>query len=124
MDVTRNIGTRRYFHGIDLFRAVLLLGGPFVHSANIDPAFNGPVSFGSGLFRMAAFFAISGFLGAQTCGKPHWLENRMIQVGIPALTGLLIINPMLAMAGGSGGEGLGVYWFLVTCSPEIMPSVS
>ena len=113
MDVTRNFVARRHFHGIDLCRAILLLGGPIVHSANIDPAFNGPISFGSGLFRMAAFFAISGFLGAQTCGKPRWLENRMIQVGIPALTGLLIINPLLTVAGGIGGDGLGVYWFLV-----------
>lgn len=103
--------TRR-LPGLDLFRGLLLIGGPLVHSTFIaPPAVAHAVIEGSGLFRMAAFFAISGFLGGTTY-RPGWLRLRLVQVGVPALFGILILNRYQAYVGGKLLV-VEIYWFLL-----------
>jgi len=106
------VADTRRLPGLDLFRGLLLIGGPLVHSTFIaPPAVAHAVIEGSGLFRMAAFFAISGFLGGTTY-RPGWLRLRLVQVGVPALFGILILNRYQAYVGGKLLV-VEIYWFLL-----------
>lgn len=77
-------------YGLDLARALLLLGGPVVHS--VLPHQNTPtllvICEGSRLFRMSAFFAIAGFLVAvlPSVKNRHWLKQRVRQLLVPLLS--------------------------------------
>ena len=100
---------RRYYPGLDLARGLLMLGGPLVHSSYMH-ADLAAIPLLSSLFRMPAFFAISGYLGAVTIGD-GWLRRRMIQIGVPLLFGLLVLAPIQGALTGEA-QGLSVFWFL------------
>ena len=100
---------RPYYPGLDLARGLLMLGGPLVHSSYMHPELVG-VGVVSSLFRMPAFFAISGFLGAMTDGE-GWLRRRYVQIGVPLLFGLLVLAPIQGALTGEA-QGLSVFWFL------------
>ena len=81
--------------GLDAWRAVLLLGGPLVHSIAYghSTASLEMIGTGSYLFRMAAFFAIAGFTGAMTMAEKRsgWLANRARQLVVPLCSMMLVV---------------------------------
>jgi len=84
--------------GLDALRAILLSYGILVHTANlkIEPIFFF-IEESSGLFRMDAFFFLSGLLTALTIGRlppGQWLRGRARALGVPLLFGLLLLNPL------------------------------
>ena len=86
-----------HYHHLDALRAVFMLGGVFVHASTLgdDPFFHG-IAYASGLFRMADFFLISGFLSAMLVGKygpSRTVHRRLASVGIPFLCTLVLFNP-------------------------------
>jgi glucan biosynthesis protein C len=95
---------KEHFEGLDVARAILLLGGPIVHAAvmmnpgTLDPSkfdlFYGSINYVSGLFRMQTFFVISGFLAAMYVHRENWLLGRVRSIGIPFLAGWVILVPL------------------------------
>lgn len=86
--------------GLDVWRALLMLGGLFVHASIwLEPvALFRIVETVSGGFRMGAFFAISGFLSAMVLTRRdprEWLRMRIIQLGIPAIVGVGMLSPLI-----------------------------
>lgn len=113
--------------GLDTWRAILLLGGPLVHSIDYGWVAASPVrpldtiAQGSHLFRVAAFFAIAGYLAALNQAKPDWLASRMRQLVIPIISGSLLtlfIVYELWMCGLVGSMNWGALpgplWFLIS----------
>ncbi|MEX5707670.1 glucans biosynthesis protein MdoC [Parafrankia sp. FMc6] len=85
------------YHHLDALRGVIMLIGVFVHVATLgdDPVFDG-IARASGLFRMEAFFVISGFLSAMLTAKygPGLaLRRRLAAVGVPLAATLVLFNP-------------------------------
>jgi glucan biosynthesis protein C len=82
-------------YGLDGARALLLIGGPLVHSglgAKLPISLNLIID-ASHLFRMAAFFTISGFLIAlnPAASQVTWLKTRARQLLVPlASVGVLL----------------------------------
>jgi peptidoglycan/LPS O-acetylase OafA/YrhL len=97
--------------GLDAWRSLLMLGGLFVHaSAWLEPT---PMFFAvtlvSQAFRMGIFFALSGLLAAKALQRTAtgiWLSRRLRQLGIPAMTGVLVLSPL-------------VWWLAVSRPPEL-----
>lgn len=93
-------------HGIDAWRAVLLMLGPVVHSAELTAGAMGGgvrwaelVGYGSHVFRMEAFFAVAGFLAGvgQVRGDPGaWLRRRLVQLSVPLAATWLLVLPLAA----------------------------
>ncbi|WP_261556517.1 glucans biosynthesis protein MdoC [Frankia tisae] len=86
-----------HYHHLDALRGIFMLGGVFVHASTLgdDPIFNG-IAYASGLFRMADFFLISGFLSAMLVGKygpARTVRRRLASVGIPFVCTLVLFNP-------------------------------
>ncbi|KJE21403.1 putative acyltransferase [Frankia torreyi] len=86
-----------HYHYLDALRGIFMLGGVFVHASTLgdDPIFNG-IAYASGLFRMADFFLISGFLSAMLVGKygpARTVRRRLASVGIPFVSTLVLLNP-------------------------------
>ncbi|WP_018638059.1 glucans biosynthesis protein MdoC [Parafrankia elaeagni] len=84
-------------HSLDALRGILMLVGVFVHVATlgVDPVFDG-IARASSLFRMEAFFVISGFLSAMLVAKHgavRTMRRRFAAVGIPLLATLVLVNP-------------------------------
>ncbi|ODP36212.1 acyltransferase family protein [Sphingomonas turrisvirgatae] len=86
--------------GLDSWRAALLAGGLFFHGTMLQP--NHPlfhvIEAISTSFRMAAFFAIAGFLAARSLSRQHasdWLTGRSLRIGVPALFGIAVISPAI-----------------------------
>ena len=84
--------------GMDIWRGLLLTLGVFIHCAALAerPALD-MIEEVSHLFRMAAFFAISGFFAALTVRKAPsaaWLRQRAIMLAVPMVVGLFTINPL------------------------------
>ena len=93
--------------GLDLWRAVLMSAGVFVHGSLWLPPTPLFVAVGdaSQAFRMGAFYAISGVLSALALAKRdplQWLRQRLLQLGIPAFFALTIFSPLI--------------WYVVTSS--------
>jgi glucan biosynthesis protein C len=91
---TRPTGSR--IVGLDAMRAILLSYGIFVHASNLkgEPLFVA-IEHSSGLFRMAAFFFLSGLLAAITMDRAtprRWLAARAVALGVPLLFGLDVLN--------------------------------
>lgn len=92
------------FEGLDVTRAVLLMGGPIVHAAvmmnpgMVNPlrwdSFYGGIMYISGLFRMQTFFVISGFLASIYISRENWLMGRLRSIGIPLIAGWVILVPL------------------------------
>jgi glucan biosynthesis protein C len=87
--------------GLDAWRAALMLGGLLLHGSVGQPPlllFN-LITLVSHSFRMGCFFAISGFLGGLAMRRRSrrvWLVRRLVQIGLPALFGLVVICPLIA----------------------------
>ncbi|WP_174297230.1 acyltransferase family protein [Sphingomonas bacterium] len=108
--------------GLDAVRALLLIGGPLVHS--IIPGHTtivlDTIQHGSLGFRMATFFAIAGFLAASRQSRERWLKDRMRQLLLPLYSlgfimillsyGLKAIEPQLD----TGFIFPGHLWFLIS----------
>ena len=86
--------------GLDLWRALLMLGGLFVHASMClpsQPLFS-VVGDTSTAFRMGCFFAVSGLLSAivlQRRDPAAWLSKRLGTLGVPAVFGILTISPLV-----------------------------
>lgn len=86
--------------GLDLWRALLMMAGIFVHGSlwlPHHPLFT-LVGDASQAFRMGCFFAISGLLSAKALERrdpARWLRRRCIQLGIPALCALGTLSPLI-----------------------------
>lgn len=86
--------------GLDLWRAILMSAGIFVHGSLWLPprALFVIVGDASQAFRMGAFYAISGILSALVLGQrdpPEWLRQRLLQLGIPAFCALVLSSPLI-----------------------------
>ena len=86
--------------GLDLWRALLMLGGLFVHASMClpsQPLFS-VVGDTSSAFRMGCFFAVSGLLSAIVLERREpsaWLSKRLGTLGVPAVFGILTISPLV-----------------------------
>lgn len=116
--------TREY--ALDATRAVLLMMGLVLHTANIyavnanwlvqdaqvNPFFNWLTAF-IHLFRMPAFFWLSGYfcaLAITKAGYGRTMANRALRLGVPlAFTWLLINSVQVSVLGGP--EGGKASWF-------------
>lgn len=83
---------------MDIWRGALLSAGIIVHCAALCDivAFN-MIEDTSHLFRMEAFFAISGFFAALTIGKSApgpWIKRRLIMLLVPLIFGLVVAVPL------------------------------
>ena len=96
--------------GLDAWRAGLLLGGPVVHAAGFAKRLypeHMPVwtliEWMSHLFRMQAFFFISGLVSSFAAGqRSHWFRLRLVQLGLPLVTvWITLLIPIEAFAGRS-----------------------
>jgi peptidoglycan/LPS O-acetylase OafA/YrhL len=101
--------TGERIEGIDLWRALLVLTGLFVHASFQLPrvALFEVVEGASQAFRMGAFFAISGLLAAGVLQRRRpleWLAGRAMQLGVPAIVGLATLSPLI--------------WLLVASAPR------
>lgn len=89
---------QRFFQ-LDALRAALMFWGILVHSSTLDPDNKVFRSFAevSGLVRMEAFFVISGFLAymlLKKYGAMVTVKKRLIAIGVPFVTALVILNPV------------------------------
>lgn len=96
---TPSLGAGRV-DGLDLWRALLMLGGLFVHASMClpsQPLFS-VVGDASSAFRMGCFFAVSGLLSAIVLERREpsaWLSKRLGTLGVPAVFGILTISPLV-----------------------------
>ncbi|MCX8999966.1 acyltransferase family protein [Rhizobiaceae bacterium BDR2-2] len=102
-------GEQRREHGWDMLRALLmLLGIPYHASMTYNtavlwdihsPEQSAVLTFLGGVlvtFRMPAFFIVSGYFAAMMLARRPagpWLKGRYIRLGVPFLTGLLLLAP-------------------------------
>ncbi|RZK38923.1 MAG: hypothetical protein EOO61_07610 [Hymenobacter sp.] len=112
-------------NGIDMWRTVLLLLGIAFHAASLDRGWFEIIGIATHKFRMEAFFAISGLLGAMSMarqGPSLWLSNRLTSLGIPFIFVLFFVNQFSALfwvADPSNGSNkvailpIGHLWFVV-----------
>ena len=106
----------RYFHGLDELRAALMLIGVFWHAAAVLSPFAAFVYaspyhqsmalyasiYPEHLFRMEAFFMVSGFLAQMTLtrkDKQVFWRARLRRVLVPLLLGCLGVNFVLQVFG-------------------------
>ena len=89
--------------GLDVARAWMMLLGIIVHGTAFSlfhikaHYWLATVGLVSGLFRMEAFFAISGLLAAKVIAKTskrEWLSKRATSLLVPFLFGVLVVNPI------------------------------
>lgn len=97
-------------HHWDSLRAFLMLLGIPYHAAMVyhsrilwdmqSPDKSELLTFVSGVlvsFRMPAFFMVAGYFAAMMLEKrpaAEWLQGRLIRLGIPFLTGLVLLAPL------------------------------
>jgi fucose 4-O-acetylase-like acetyltransferase len=90
----------RHIVGLDAWRAGLLTGGLFFHGTMLHGehlAFD-LIEMASTAFRMAAFFAIAGFLAERSLRNRQpvdWIASRSLRIGIPAIFGVAVISPLI-----------------------------
>jgi glucan biosynthesis protein C len=84
------------YHYLDALRSALMLLGVFVHAAlGSDHVFY-RIAWLSGLFRMYAFFLISGFFSSLVVvryGPRVMLKRRLAVIGVPLVAVAVLINP-------------------------------
>jgi glucans biosynthesis protein C len=84
------------FHGLDGWRAVLLVMGVGTHAITAPTGAYQWVAVTTHLFRMEAFFGVSGFLAAvalQRKAPLDWLRSRLVVLGVPMILAMLVLNP-------------------------------
>lgn len=124
--------------GLDAWRALLIAGGLFVHASfRLAPtALSTAVETASTGFRMGAFFAISGFFAGLILPRRAplaWLRGRLVNLGTPALFGMVVLSPlvwaMVEWAPATPGRLLLPYewhhlWFLFALIPYSVIAVA
>jgi len=115
--------------GLDLWRSLLLLGGPVTHTAlmiaNVHPEYNtiwSVIQWSIHIFRMQAFFFISGILGAfsYTRNRESWIIIRVIQLLMPLLSfWAVVMMPITILYNNMSGHHISLLspqhlWFLLT----------
>lgn len=115
--------------GLDLWRSLLLLGGPVTHTAlmigNVYPEYDAiwsVIQWSIHIFRMQAFFFISGILGAfsYTRNRESWVIIRVIQLLMPLLSfWVVIMMPITILYNDISGHHISLLspqhlWFLLT----------
>jgi glucan biosynthesis protein C len=88
-------------HYLDALRSFCMLYGVFFRAELVAPGIllYQMIADASGLFRMATFFAVSGFFAAMLLdrrGSGGFLNARLVAVGVPALVCMVILNPETA----------------------------
>jgi peptidoglycan/LPS O-acetylase OafA/YrhL len=114
-----------------------MVGGLFVHGYAWLPHTHlfFVVEIVSQAFRMGVYFALSGFLSAVALRRTSpgpWLSRRLRQLGIPAMTGVLVLSPLVWWLANSrphtvAGEPPLIFdwlhtwflWGLLTCSAAL-----
>ncbi|KAA2211322.1 acyltransferase family protein [Teichococcus oryzae] len=107
---------------LDRIRAILMLIGiPYhvglVYAAHAvwiveSPEKSHPVTWAlqfSHTFRMPVFFLIAGFFASlmiRRRGAGHWLAGRARRIGIPLLTSLLLVSPLMVLASSVAAGGV------------------
>ena len=94
-------GSADRIDGLCAWRAVLMIGGLFLHATMGDeslPAF-AAINIASGAFRMGAFFAISGLLSGLALRRQthaaRWTRRRLVQIGVPTAFGIMVVCPVI-----------------------------
>jgi peptidoglycan/LPS O-acetylase OafA/YrhL len=104
-------------HGLDFLRATMMLLGVVLHIAASyvaapadggwplrDPngtALAGPIALGIHVFRMPAFFFLSGFFGALVVarrGLRAWLADRLLRIAFPMVMAWIVLFPITKLA--------------------------
>jgi glucan biosynthesis protein C len=112
--------------GLDAWRAFLLLGGPLTHAAlmmaKAQPNYEmtwSIIQWSTHLFRMEAFFFISGIVSSLSqVRRPGWVWSRIIQLGLPLVTvWIVIMIPLVTMTNHMNGDHVKLIapqhlWFL------------
>lgn len=85
-------------HYLDALRSFCMLYGVFFRAEAVVPGvlLYQMIADASGLFRMATFFAVSGFFAALLLdrrGARGFLNARLVAIGVPALVCMVILNP-------------------------------
>ncbi len=87
----------RYFH-LDALKGVMIIWGIPVHASTVgNSTFFDAVAEVSGWVRMEAFFIISGLLSymlVKRYGAAPIMRRRLMAVGIPLLSVLILLNPL------------------------------
>ncbi len=90
--------TSERLHHLDAVRSFCMLFGLMVHGATIGEALLFDlIKEASGLFRMAAFFLVSGYFTAMVAARQPfsaYLHNRGRLILVPLAAGLLLLNPL------------------------------
>ena len=88
---------QRIYH-IDALRCFCMIFGLAVHGATIGTAtYISWIPEASGLFRMAAFFVVSGYFTAMMCLRSDYrtfLTNRSRMLLVPFVSALILLNPV------------------------------
>lgn len=110
------VSSNRYYYGLDSLRAILMLVGVFWHAVSIVSPFSvfvydSPhhtsfalyaIVYPEHLFRMEAFFLVSGFLSQMVLmrkGKDAFWRARVKRVLIPLVLGCFGVNFLLQVFG-------------------------
>jgi glucan biosynthesis protein C len=123
-----NTQDRLYY--MDVLRGLLMILGVVLHtlaiytvnsewkvSSSISVSYADPLLNIIHLFRMPAFFIISGYFMAMILGKQDTVEyvrNRLIRLGVPLLFAGIAFNLPMAMFINGGPADIGWYQFIVT----------
>lgn len=86
-------------HHLDFLRASMMFLGVLVHASHADYDLGDYdlIRFVSGSFRMPCFFIIAGYFSLLVMNKTplsSFFQKRLVMLGIPALTCVLILVPM------------------------------
>jgi glucan biosynthesis protein C len=119
-------------HYMDLLRGILMMLGVVLHTlaiytVNSDWKVSSPTSVSYAdpilniihLFRMPAFFMISGYFMALILGKQDtiaYVKNRIIRLGVPLLFAGILFNLPVAMFINGGPVDIGWYQYIVSGS--------
>lgn len=86
-------------HHLDFLRASMMFLGVLVHASHADYGLGNYelIRFISGSFRMPCFFIIAGFFSVMVMDRAElssFLKKRLIMLGVPALTCVLVLVPV------------------------------
>jgi glucans biosynthesis protein C len=85
-------------HHLDALRSFCMVFGVFVHATTLfDPRILTAIPLASDYFRMAAFFAVSGFFAGMLGARMTWRElltKRSVALLLPFFTVLVLLNPI------------------------------
>ncbi|MBB3941711.1 hypothetical protein GGR39_003392 [Novosphingobium fluoreni] len=95
--------TRGWIDGLCTWRAALMLGGLLTHGTLGFESMPGMALLASlsHAFRMGVFFVIAGFLSSHSLlrrsSDKRWLIDRLNQIGVPSIFGILALSPLMSL---------------------------